>query len=111
MTQDGISIEEFAKVDLRTAEVLQAERIEGTDKLLKLQIKVGDEQRQIVAGIAEHYAPEDLVGKMIIVVANLKPVVIRGVESNGMLLAATGDHSVILVTVDNPSVGSGVRIS
>lgn len=111
MSQDGISIEDFAKIDLKTARVLQAERVEGTDKLLKLQIQVGHEKRQIVAGIAEHYSPEDLVEKMIIVVTNLKPVVIRGIESNGMLLAASTDNSIVLVTVDDPSIGTGVQIS
>ena len=111
MTPDGLSIEEFAKMDLRTAEVVQAERVEGTSKLLKLQIRVGDEERQIVAGIAEHYAPENLVGKMIIVVVNLKPAVIRGVESNGMLLAATEDDKIVLLTLDDPSIGAGAKIT
>ena len=72
---------------------------------------MGGETRQIVAGIAEHYAPEDLEGKTIVVVVNLEPAVIRGVESNGMLLAANGDDSVVVVTVDDTKVGSGVRIS
>ena len=74
-------------------------------------MSVGGETRQIVAGIAEHYAPEDLVGKTIVVVANLEPAVIRGVESNGMLLAASSDDSVVVVTVDDTKVGSGIRIS
>jgi len=111
MSKDGISIEEFAKVELKTAEVVQAEQVEGTDKLLKLQIKIGQETRQIVAGIAEFYQPADLVGKMLVVVTNLKPAVIRGIESNGMLLAATSDDSIVLVTVDKPSIGSGASIS
>ncbi|MCP5464175.1 MAG: methionine--tRNA ligase [Deltaproteobacteria bacterium] len=83
-----ISIEDFLKVDLRVAEVLQAEKVEGADKLLKLQIALGDEKRQIIAGVAEHYTPEEMLGKSVIVVANLKPATIRGIESNGMLLAA-----------------------
>tara|TARA_Y100000310_G_C20518330_1_gene732330 strand:+ start:73 stop:564 length:492 start_codon:yes stop_codon:yes gene_type:complete len=111
MTDETISINDFAKVELKTAQVLQAEKVEGADKLLKIQIKIGDEERQIVAGIAEHYAADDLVGKMIVVVTNLEPAKIRGVESNGMLLAASSDDSIILVTVDDPSVGTGVRIS
>ena len=111
MSDGKISIEDFAKVDLRTAVVTAAEKVEGADKLLKLQIRVGEEERQIVAGIAEHYSPEELVGKTIAIVANLKPAVIRGVESNGMLLAASGDDSVVVVTVEDPEVGSGVRIS
>jgi methionyl-tRNA synthetase len=89
MSDDRISIDDFAKVELKTAKVLEVEKVEGADKLLRLQIKVGEENRQIVAGIAEHYSPEELVGKKIVVVANLKPAVIRGVESNGMLLAVS----------------------
>ena len=111
MSDEKISIDDFAKVDLRTAVVTAAEKVEGADKLLKLQLEVGGETRQIVAGIAEHYAPEDLEGKTIVVVANLEPAVIRGVESNGMLLAASSDDSVVVVTVDDTKVGSGIRIS
>ena len=111
MTDGIISIDDFVKVELKTARVIHAEKVEGADKLLKIQIKIGDEDRQIVAGIAEHYAADDLVDKMIIVVANLKPAEIRGVESNGMLLAASSDDAIVLVTVDDPLVGSGVRIS
>ena len=111
MSDGKISIDDFAKVDLRTAVVTAAEKVEGADKLLKLQLEVGGETRQIVAGIAEHYAPEDLEGKTIVVVANLEPAVIRGVESNGMLLAASSDDSVVVVTVDDTKVGSGIRIS
>ena len=111
MSDDRISIDDFAKVELKTAEVLEVEKVEGADKLLKLQIKVGEENRQIVAGIAEHYSPEELVGKKIVVVANLKPAVIRGVESNGMLLAVSTKDSVILVTPENTDVPSGLRIS
>jgi len=98
MADDRISIDDFAKVELKTAEVLEVEKVEGADKLLKLQIKVGEENRQIVAGIAEHYSPEELVGKKIVVVANLKPAV------------STKD-SVILVTPENTDVPSGLRIS
>ena len=94
-----ISFDEFMKVQLKTAVVLEAERIEGTDKLLRLQIDVGGEQRQLVAGIAQSYDPKDVVGQTVIVVANLKPAKIRGVESNGMLLAATADSGLKLVTV------------
>ena len=111
MADDRISIDDFAKVELKTAEVLEVEKVEGADKLLKLQIKVGEENRQIVAGIAEHYSPEELVGKKIVVIANLKPAVIRGVESNGMLLAVSTKDSVILVTPEDTDVPSGLRIS
>ena len=82
-----ISIDEFAKVDLRVGIVKSAERIEGT-KLLKLIVDLGSETRQIISGIAEYYKPEELVGKRVIVVANLKPKKIRGFESQGMILAA-----------------------
>ncbi|MGD8922942.1 MAG: methionine--tRNA ligase [Candidatus Zixiibacteriota bacterium] len=108
---DGLlDISEFAKVKLRIAEVLEAEKVKGADKLLKLQIQIGDEKRQIVAGIAEHYAPEDLVGKKIVVVANLKPAKIRGIESNGMLLAAKSGKTLRLVTPD-ADLPSGATIS
>lgn len=93
-----ITIEDFAKIKLATARVLAAENITNTTKLLKLQIDLGSEKRQIVAGIAEHYRPEELVGKTIIVVANLQPAKIRGVESNGMLLAAKKDGKLCLLT-------------
>jgi methionyl-tRNA synthetase len=101
---------DFAKVQLRTAKVLEAEKVQGADKLLRLQIEVGTEKRQIVAGIAQYYTPEQLIGKTIIVVANLKPAKIRGVESNGMLLAASADGTLRLLTVDSetPS-GAGIK--
>ncbi|MEM3515945.1 MAG: methionine--tRNA ligase subunit beta [Saccharolobus sp.] len=82
-----ITIDDFSKVDLRVGIVKQAERIEGT-RLLRLIVDLGSEQRQIIAGLGEYYSPEELVNKRIIVIANLKPRVIRGFESQGMLLAA-----------------------
>jgi methionyl-tRNA synthetase len=91
---------DFQKIQFRTARILEAERVEGADKLLKLQIDVGGERRQIVAGIAQHYDPAVLPGKTIVVVANLKPAKIRGVESNGMLLAASVGKELKLITVD-----------
>jgi methionyl-tRNA synthetase len=95
-----IAIDKFLQVDLRVARVISAERIEGADKLLKLQVDLGTEQRQLVAGIALAYEPEGLVGRRIIVVANLKPARLRGVESQGMLLAADLDGKPILATFD-----------
>ena len=86
-----ITIDDFNKLDLRVGEILAAERIKGADKLLLLKVKVAGEARTIVAGIAEAYAPEELVGKKVAVLANLKPVKIRGHLSQGMLLAAEGD--------------------
>lgn len=105
-----IDISDFARVDLRIAEILKAERVEGADKLLKLQINIGDEERQIVAGIAKSYAPEELTGRKIVVVANLKPAKIRGIESNGMLLAASGGDIVsILTPVKDVPAGSKIK--
>jgi methionyl-tRNA synthetase len=106
-----ITIDEFAKVQLRLAVVESAERVVGADKLLKLQVSLGDEKRQIVAGIAQHYAPEALVGKRIVVVANLKPAKLRGELSEGMLLAAVdGEGKLGVVTVaEEISPGATVR--
>ncbi|MDD5598542.1 MAG: methionine--tRNA ligase [Victivallaceae bacterium] len=95
-----ITIDEFFKTSLKTATVLAAEKIEGADKLLKLQIKVGSEKRQLVAGVAQFYTPEEIVGKNIVIVANLQPAKIRGIESQGMLLAAKDGKNLKLVTVD-----------
>ncbi|MBL7077400.1 MAG: methionine--tRNA ligase [Kiritimatiellae bacterium] len=104
-----IEYADFAKLSLRTARVLEAEKVEGADKLLRLQIDLGDEQRQIVAGIALHYEPDALVGMNIVVVANLKPACIRKIESNGMLLAATSGDQLRLITVDGDMpLGSSV---
>lgn len=85
---EQISFDEFKRMDLRVGQILHAERVEGTQKLLKLEVDIGTEKRQMIAGVAEVYSPETLVGKRIIVVANLKPATIRGIESQGMLLAA-----------------------
>jgi methionyl-tRNA synthetase len=105
-----IDYADFAKVQFRTAKVLEAEKVPGADKLLKLQIQVGAEKRQIIAGIALHYAPEQVIGKTVVVVANLKPAKIRGVESNGMLLAASSGDQLRLVTVDGDlPPGAGVK--
>ena len=95
-----ISIDRFFDVQLRVAQVLEAERIEGTDKLMKLQIDLGEEKRQLVAGVATSYEPDALIGKRIIVVANLKPAKIRGVESQGMLLAADFEGRPIVASFD-----------
>ena len=100
-----ITYEDFSSVQLKTATVLEAEKVEGADKLLKLQLDVGGERRQIVAGIAKDYTPEQITGKTIVVVANLKPAKIRGVESDGMLLAAGDGESLKVVTVDGDAPG------
>ena len=95
---------------LRVAEVKEVERVKGANKLLKLKIDIGSEERQIVAGIAEQYTPEEMIGKKIVVVTNLKPVKIRGVESKGMLLAAKDGKTLSLVVLDK-DVKSGSEIS
>lgn len=106
-----ISFDDFTKTDLRVAEIIEAEKVEKTDKLIKLLLQVGEKQRTIVAGIALHYAPEELLGKKIIIVANLKPAKLRGIESHGMLLAAsTADKKqMTLVTVDS-DIPSGSKV-
>jgi methionyl-tRNA synthetase len=104
-----ISIDEFAKVDMRVAKVVAAEKVKGADKLLKLQLDVGGEVRQVVSGIAKHYTPEELVGNCVIVVANLKPVKLRGEESRGMILAASTNGELALLTV-NKDIPTGVRV-
>lgn len=88
------------KVDLRVATVIACEKIPKADKLLKLQLELGYEQRQVVSGIAEYYKPEELVGRKVIVVANLKPVKLRGELSQGMVLAGSKDGVLTLATVD-----------
>ncbi len=105
-----LAYDDFAKTELRTAKVLAAERVEGADKLLKLQIDLGTEKRQIVAGVAQFYTPEQMVGKTLIVVANLQPAKIKGVESNGMLLAAKSGKSLVLLTTDS-DIPPGAKIS
>lgn len=95
-----ISLDEFARIQLRTARVVAAEAVSGATKLLKLEIDLGGERRQIVAGVAQHYSPEALIGKTIVVVANLAPAKIRGLTSEGMLLAASAGGVLRLLTVD-----------
>ncbi len=107
---DLIDIADFGKVQLRVAQILQAEKIEGADKLLKLQIDLGSEKRQLVAGIAKHYKPDELIDKKVVIIANLKPAVIRGVESNGMVLAASKGRKLTLVVPDN-DLPVGAKIS
>ena len=106
---DEITIEDFARIDLRVAKVVEASPIEGADRLLRLVVDLGSETRQLVAGIKKTYAPEALVGKYIIVVANLKPAQLRGVESRGMLLAASTDEGPILATFEK-EVAPGSKV-
>lgn len=107
--QELISIDDFMKVDLRVAEVIAAVKVEKADKLLQLTLKVGDEERTVVSGIAQHYAPEDLVGKKLVLVANLKPVKLRGIMSYGMIIAASADGKLEVLTVDEIPSGTKVK--
>jgi len=105
-----IKYEDFKNLDIRVGEVLEAERIKGSDKLLRLIVDIGSEQRQIVAGIAMTHTPEDLVGRHIVVLANLEPAKLFGVESQGMLLAADlGDSAVLLAPEKAAPPGTKIR--
>ena len=106
---ERISIDDFSKVELRVAEVIAAEPVPRSRKLLKLTVSLGTEQRTLVAGIAEHYTPADLVGKKVVVVANLEPATLMGVESNGMVLAGTGDGRLAVLTLDR-DLPPGARV-
>lgn len=106
-----ITIEDFSRLDLRVAEIMAAEKVAGADKLLKLTLRVGTEERQVVAGIARHYQPEDIKGRKILYVANLKPVKLRGVLSQGMILAATDDSGKMALTTVSKDIPSGSRVS
>ena len=105
-----LTIDEFSRVELRVATVLSAEAHPNADRLLVLKIDLGDEQRQLVAGIRKHYAPEELVGKRIVVVANLQPATLRGVESQGMLLAASDEEGRLSLVTPEREVGVGAKV-
>ncbi|MFA6621668.1 MAG: methionine--tRNA ligase [Candidatus Caldatribacteriota bacterium] len=107
--KEYISIEEFKKIDLRVGKVLAAEDVPGTDKLLKITVDFNSETRTLVAGIKKHYSPEELIGKNIVVVFNLEPAKIRGIKSQGMLLAASDNEEVVLLTTDR-KIDAGSRI-
>jgi methionyl-tRNA synthetase len=107
--KEEISIEEFAKLDLRVGKVLSAEKVEKTDKLLKLEIEISGQVRTIVSGIAKHYSPEDLINKFVVVVANLKPAKLRGITSQGMILAAS-QGEVLEVLMVNKELSGGAQV-
>ena len=109
VTPTKISIEDFRKIELKVATVKSAEAHPNADKLLVLQIDLGGEQRQICAGIRNHYTPEELVGKQIVVVANLETAKLRGMESQGMLLAASDEGRVVIMTPEK-SVQAGAQV-
>lgn len=104
-----ISIDDFMNIELKTARVQSAQRVPGTDKLLELTVEIDGQERTLVAGVAEVYAPEELPGKKIIVVTNLEPATIRGVRSEGMVLAADVDGKPVLATFDR-WMPSGKRV-
>ena len=105
-----ITIDQFMTVKLKVGEILTAEKVENADKLLKFSVKVGEETRTIVSGIAKYYKPEELIGQQVVVVANLKPAKLRGIESQGMLLCACNDQDVVLVApIKRVADGSEVR--
>jgi methionyl-tRNA synthetase len=95
-----ITIDEFARVDLRVGQVVAAEAVPKSKKLLKLRVSLGSEERTVLAGIAEHYAPADLVGKKVVVVANLQPAKLMGIESQGMVLAGSAESGLGVLTLD-----------
>ncbi len=98
--KDPIGIEDFMKVDLRVGKIVSAERVVKSEKLVKLQVDIGAETRQVVAGIGKSYTPEELLGKTIVIVANLKPAKLMGIESQGMLLAASNGDLLAVATFD-----------
>ena len=104
-----VSFKDFQNLELRVAEIMEAVPHPNADRLFVLKIRVGDQEKQIVAGIREHYQPADLVGKKVVVVNNLEPAVIRGVESNGMLLAASSDKNLTLV-IPEREIPSGAQV-
>ena len=104
-----IKFEDFKKLDLRVGKIVKAEKVEGSEKLIKLKVDIGGEERQLVAGIGKVYSPEDLIEKEIIVVANLEPKVLFGIESQGMLLAAEDGDTVSLLMPDK-EVKPGSRV-
>ena len=107
---DPITYDDFAKIELRVAKVLEARAHPNADKLMLLQVSLGEETKQIVAGIRLHYSPEQLVGKNIVIVNNLAPAMLRGEASNGMLLAATSGEKVVLLAPDDPECVPGAKI-
>lgn len=107
---NNITFDYFQKIDLRVAKIISVGKPEGSKKLLKLKIDLGDETREIVAGIGSEYNSEELIGKKIVVVANLEPKVLMGIESKGMLLAVKSDVGLVLLTVDK-EIAPGAKVS
>ncbi len=107
-----MTIDEFKNADLRVGEITAAEPVEGSEKLLKLKVDLGEEApRQILSGIAKHYAPQDLVGKKVVIIANLEPRMLMGHESRGMLLAAHAADEAPILLLPSGDVPPGAKIS
>ena len=108
---DQIKFDDFKKIDLKVAKIIFAEKVRDSEKLIRLEIDLGEEKRQIVAGIGIRYQPEELMGKNIIIVANLEPRKLMGIESQGMLLAASNENEgpILLTTMGDISSGSEIR--
>jgi len=105
-----ITIEDVRRLDLRIGKVLRAEPVPKSEKLLKLQVEIGNETRQIVAGIARHYRPEDITGKLVVVVANLLPAMLMKEESRGMLLAASDTEGHLVIVAPESPIVSGAQV-
>ena len=108
--KETITIDDFDKIELRTGTVLQCEKVEGSKKLLKSQIKIGNEVRQILSGIAKYYTPEEMVGKNVVVVTNLAPRKMMGFESHGMVLCASDDKGNLTVVTPEKAIDSGSEV-
>lgn len=106
-----ISFDEFKKIELRVATIEKAELVVGADKLIRLEIDLGSEKRQLIAGVAHKYSPTDLIGKQIIVVVNLQARAIKGLESKGMLLAALGSDGTLAIITPDKKMGNGAPVS
>jgi methionyl-tRNA synthetase len=107
-----MTIDEFQKADLRVGKIISAEHVEGSEKLLKLQVEIGEAApRQILSGIAKAYAPEEIAGKSVVIIANLDPRMMMGMESNGMLLAAHGEDGTPVLVLPASDVPPGAKIS
>lgn len=106
-----ITLEDFRKIDLKVAQIISAEKIQKTDRLLKVKVDLGGEERTLVAGLGAHYKPEELVGLKVIVVTNLEPAIIRGIESNGMMLGVgCSDRDDIALLTLNREATNGARV-
>ena len=106
----AISFDDFRKVELRVGKIIECEPVEESQKLYRLRVRVGTEERTLAAGLAEHYAPDELLGKRVVVVANLEPKVVKGVESNGMLLAADDGNGKISLLTPDADIGEGAVV-